>query len=100
MAKPERPSAQDRIARGGGNASFLARLRTTRGVHRLRAACHLSCRKTVSRRSCGRRPFPPPRTHASFTPMLKHLPNALTLARLILAPIIGFAVWQAYAMPQ
>jgi CDP-diacylglycerol--glycerol-3-phosphate 3-phosphatidyltransferase len=32
--------------------------------------------------------------------MLKHLPNALTLARLILAPVIGFAVWQAYAMPQ
>lgn len=32
--------------------------------------------------------------------MLKQLPNALTLLRLILAPIIGFAVWQAYALPQ
>jgi cardiolipin synthase (CMP-forming) len=29
--------------------------------------------------------------------MLKHLPNALTLLRLILAPIVAWAVWQAYA---
>jgi cardiolipin synthase (CMP-forming) len=31
--------------------------------------------------------------------MLKHLPNALTLARLILAPVVAWAVWQAYATP-
>lgn len=31
--------------------------------------------------------------------MLKHLPNALTLLRLILAPVVAWAVWQAYAMP-
>ncbi len=31
--------------------------------------------------------------------MLKHLPNALTLVRLILAPVVAWAVWQAYAMP-
>lgn len=31
--------------------------------------------------------------------MLKHLPNALTLLRLILAPLVAWAVWQAYAMP-
>jgi CDP-diacylglycerol--glycerol-3-phosphate 3-phosphatidyltransferase len=30
--------------------------------------------------------------------MLKHVPNALTLTRLILAPVIAFAVWQAYAV--
>ncbi|RYY97437.1 MAG: CDP-alcohol phosphatidyltransferase family protein, partial [Alphaproteobacteria bacterium] len=28
--------------------------------------------------------------------MLKQIPNALTLARLILAPIIAWAIWQAY----
>ena len=31
--------------------------------------------------------------------MLKHLPNALTVARLILAPVVAWAVWQAYAAP-
>lgn len=31
--------------------------------------------------------------------MLKQLPNALTLLRLILAPVVAWAVWQAYAMP-
>jgi CDP-diacylglycerol--glycerol-3-phosphate 3-phosphatidyltransferase len=31
--------------------------------------------------------------------MLKHLPNLLTLLRLILAPVVAWAVWQAYAMP-
>jgi len=30
---------------------------------------------------------------------MKHLPNALTLMRLILAPVVAWAVWQAYAMP-
>jgi cardiolipin synthase len=30
---------------------------------------------------------------------MKLLPNALTLLRLILAPIVAWAVWQAYAMP-
>lgn len=29
--------------------------------------------------------------------MLKHVPNALTLMRLVLAPVIAFSVWQAYA---
>ncbi len=28
--------------------------------------------------------------------LIKHLPNALTLARLILAPVIAWAAWQAY----
>lgn len=28
--------------------------------------------------------------------MLKQIPNALTLARLILAPVIAWAIWQAY----
>ncbi len=28
---------------------------------------------------------------------MKHLPNALTLLRLILAPVVAFAVWQAYS---
>ncbi|HVY88013.1 MAG TPA: CDP-alcohol phosphatidyltransferase family protein [Hyphomonadaceae bacterium] len=31
--------------------------------------------------------------------MLRHLPNALTLLRLILAPVVGFAVWQSYSIP-
>jgi CDP-diacylglycerol--glycerol-3-phosphate 3-phosphatidyltransferase len=31
--------------------------------------------------------------------MLKHLPNALTLLRLVLAPVVAWAVWQAYSMP-
>ncbi|MDZ4761987.1 MAG: CDP-alcohol phosphatidyltransferase family protein [Alphaproteobacteria bacterium] len=31
--------------------------------------------------------------------MLKHLPNALTLLRLILSPVVAWAVWQAYAIP-
>jgi phosphatidylglycerophosphate synthase len=31
--------------------------------------------------------------------MLKHLPNALTLLRLVLAPVVAWAVWQAYATP-
>ena len=31
--------------------------------------------------------------------MLKQLPNALTLLRLILAPVVAWAVWQAYATP-
>jgi CDP-diacylglycerol--glycerol-3-phosphate 3-phosphatidyltransferase len=31
--------------------------------------------------------------------MLKHLPNVLTLLRLILAPVVAWAVWQAYAAP-
>lgn len=31
--------------------------------------------------------------------MLKHLPNALTLLRLILAPVVAWAVWQAYVTP-
>jgi CDP-diacylglycerol--glycerol-3-phosphate 3-phosphatidyltransferase len=31
--------------------------------------------------------------------MLKHLPNALTLLRLVLAPVVAWAVWQAYAIP-
>jgi cardiolipin synthase (CMP-forming) len=30
--------------------------------------------------------------------MLKHLPNALTLIRLVLAPVIALAIWQAYAV--
>ena len=30
--------------------------------------------------------------------MLKHVPNALTILRLVLAPVIAFAVWQAYAV--
>jgi phosphatidylglycerophosphate synthase len=30
--------------------------------------------------------------------MLKHLPNALTLMRLVLAPVIALAIWQAYAV--
>jgi CDP-diacylglycerol--glycerol-3-phosphate 3-phosphatidyltransferase len=30
---------------------------------------------------------------------MKHLPNALTLLRLVLAPIVAFAVWQAYSAP-
>ena len=30
--------------------------------------------------------------------MLKHLPNALTLIRLVLAPVIAVAIWQAYAV--
>lgn len=30
--------------------------------------------------------------------MLKHVPNALTSLRLVLAPVIAFAVWQAYAV--
>lgn len=28
--------------------------------------------------------------------MLKQIPNALTLARLILAPVIAYAIWEAY----
>ena len=28
--------------------------------------------------------------------MLKQIPNALTLARLVLAPVIAWAIWQAY----
>ena len=32
--------------------------------------------------------------------MLKQLPNALTLLRLILAPVVAWAVWQAYATPE
>jgi cardiolipin synthase (CMP-forming) len=31
--------------------------------------------------------------------MLKHLPNALTILRLVLAPLVAWAVWQAYALP-
>lgn len=31
--------------------------------------------------------------------MLKLLPNALTLLRLVLAPVVAWAVWQAYATP-
>lgn len=31
--------------------------------------------------------------------MLKHLPNFLTLLRLILAPVVAWAVWQAYNSP-
>lgn len=31
--------------------------------------------------------------------MLKHLPNLLTLLRLILAPVVAWAVWQAYRTP-
>jgi cardiolipin synthase len=31
--------------------------------------------------------------------MLKHLPNALTVLRLVLAPLVAWAVWQAYALP-
>jgi CDP-diacylglycerol--glycerol-3-phosphate 3-phosphatidyltransferase len=31
--------------------------------------------------------------------LLKQLPNALTLLRLVLAPVIAWAVWRAYAMP-
>jgi CDP-diacylglycerol--glycerol-3-phosphate 3-phosphatidyltransferase len=31
--------------------------------------------------------------------MLKHLPNVLTLMRLVLAPVVAWAVWQAYAIP-
>jgi CDP-diacylglycerol--glycerol-3-phosphate 3-phosphatidyltransferase len=31
--------------------------------------------------------------------MLKHLPNALTLLRLILAPVVAWMVWQSYAEP-
>jgi CDP-diacylglycerol--glycerol-3-phosphate 3-phosphatidyltransferase len=30
--------------------------------------------------------------------MLKQLPNALTLTRLVLAPLVAIAVWQAYAV--
>ena len=32
--------------------------------------------------------------------MLKQLPNTLTLLRLVLAPVIAWAVWQAYAMAE
>lgn len=31
--------------------------------------------------------------------MIKQLPNALTLLRLVLAPLVAFAVWQSYAIP-
>jgi CDP-diacylglycerol--glycerol-3-phosphate 3-phosphatidyltransferase len=31
--------------------------------------------------------------------LLKQIPNALTLLRLVLAPVIAWAVWQAYAAP-
>lgn len=31
--------------------------------------------------------------------MLKHLPNALTLLRLVLAPAVAWLVWLAYALP-
>jgi len=31
--------------------------------------------------------------------MLKHLPNALTVLRLVLAPLVAWAVWEAYALP-
>lgn len=31
--------------------------------------------------------------------MLKHLPNALTLLRLVLAPVVAWAIWQDYADP-
>jgi CDP-diacylglycerol--glycerol-3-phosphate 3-phosphatidyltransferase len=31
--------------------------------------------------------------------MLKHLPNALTTLRLLLAPLVAWAVWEAYALP-
>ena len=31
--------------------------------------------------------------------MIKHLPNALTLLRLVLAPLVAVAVWQSYAIP-
>jgi cardiolipin synthase len=31
--------------------------------------------------------------------MLKHLPNALTLLRLVLAPVVAWLVWLAYALP-
>jgi CDP-diacylglycerol--glycerol-3-phosphate 3-phosphatidyltransferase len=31
--------------------------------------------------------------------MLRHLPNFLTLLRLLLAPVVAYAVWQAYATP-
>ncbi len=31
--------------------------------------------------------------------MIKHLPNALTLLRLVLAPLVALAVWQSYAIP-
>jgi CDP-diacylglycerol--glycerol-3-phosphate 3-phosphatidyltransferase len=32
--------------------------------------------------------------------MLKQLPNALTLSRLVLAPVIAWAVWMSFAAPQ
>lgn len=32
--------------------------------------------------------------------MLKHLPNTLTLIRLALAPVVGFAVWRSYGLPE
>ncbi len=31
--------------------------------------------------------------------MLKHLPNALTAMRLVLAPVVAWLVWLAYALP-
>jgi CDP-diacylglycerol--glycerol-3-phosphate 3-phosphatidyltransferase len=31
--------------------------------------------------------------------MLRHLPNALTLLRLALAPLVAYAVWRGYALP-
>ncbi|OYX47319.1 MAG: hypothetical protein B7Y90_13180 [Alphaproteobacteria bacterium 32-64-14] len=31
--------------------------------------------------------------------VIKHLPNALTLLRLVLAPLVALAVWQSYAIP-
>ena len=31
--------------------------------------------------------------------MLKHVPNALTILRLVLAPVIAVSVWLAYAVP-
>lgn len=34
-------------------------------------------------------------TAVQASPMLKHLPNALTLMRLVLAPIVAWAVWRA-----
>ena len=43
--------------------------------------------------------FPPYPFPASFPAMLKHLPNGLTLLRLILAPFVAWAVWESYAEP-
>jgi cardiolipin synthase len=31
--------------------------------------------------------------------LIKQLPNALTLLRLVLAPLVAFAVWQSFAIP-